>query len=142
MARSGGHVTHSRFGAPRWVRTHPAPRFLVSGALTTVVDVSVLALLHAGAKIPLAPSTALAYAAALVVNFSLSRHWTFVAARIGKAHRQAARYSVLVVINLVATLAIVTGLSSLGLYYLLAKLVSIAVVSVANFFAYRHWVFR
>ena len=131
-----------RAGVRRWLLTHPAPRFLVSGGLTALVDVGTLAALHSALGAPLAVSTAAAYCVAFAVNFRLSRHWTFSTARQGRAHHQAARYLLLVLVNLAATLAIVTGLSAVGVYYLLAKVISIAVIALGNFFAYRYWVFR
>ena len=124
-----------------WVKAHPAPRYLATGGVTLVVDVGSLRLLHGSLGVPLIPATIGAFALAFVVNFSLSRQWTFAAGRDGRAHHQAARFIVLVLINLLTTLMIVTGLVHVGLNYLLAKLIATAFNSVGNFFAYRRWVF-
>ena len=59
----------------------------------------------------------------------------------GVAHQQAVRFLVSIVVNLFATLFIVGVLTSLGLYYLLAKAMAIVINAIGNFFAYRHWVF-
>ena len=125
----------------RW-RLHPAPRFLVAGGAAFVVDLGSLRILHGTLGIALAPATAGAFAIAFLVNFSLSRKWTFVAsAQSGDARRQFGRYLVLVGLNLLATLLFVVGLSSVGMNYLWAKFVAVCVNSVGNYFAYRHWVF-
>jgi putative flippase GtrA len=124
-----------------WLRHHPLPRFLITGAMTAAVDLGALAWLHAGLHLQLAASTALAYGCAFAVNFSLSRSWAFAAGRSGRARRQLARYLLLVGVNLVLTVAIVSGLTAVGVYYLAAKLVAIALLAVGNFFTYRHWVF-
>ena len=44
-------------------------------------------------------------------------------------------------INAGITLAIVTGLTAAGMYYLLAKFVAIVVIACINYVAYRTWVF-
>ena len=128
----------------RAIREHPAPRFLVTGGLTFLVDVGMLKLLHGVAGIALAPATALAFATAFVVNFTGSRQWVFAStARVGSTHRQLVRYVILVGVNLGSTLAIVVGLASgFALNYLIAKVCAATLNAIGNFFAYRHWVFR
>lgn len=121
---------------------HPAPRFLVVGFVTFLVDIGSLELLHGVIRVGLAVSTVVAYAIAFSVNFFASRRWTFVTTALGtKAQRQMMRYLVLVVVNLCLTLLIVLGLSAVGVPYLLAKVISVCLIAVGNFFAYRQWVF-
>ena len=128
---------------PHALRHHPAPRFLVVGfSLTSLLTSGVLKLLHGVLHVGLALSTVVAYAIAFSVNFFASRQWTFKTTALGtKARRQMVRYLVLVGINLCLTLLIVLGLSSVGVPYLLAKVISVCIIAVGNFFAYRHWVF-
>ncbi len=127
---------------PHALRHHPAPRFLVVGFVTFLVDIGSLELLHGVLHVGLALSTVVAYAIAFSVNFFASRQWTFKTTALGtKARRQMVRYLVLVGINLCLTLLIVLGLSSVGVPYLLAKVISVCIIAVGNFFAYRHWVF-
>ncbi len=125
----------------RWLGSHPAPRFLIVGGLTFVVDVSSLKVGHDGVGLSLPVATVAAFALAFVVNFGLSRQWVFVAGRQADARRQALRFTVLVLANLLSTLVIVVGLAQLGVYYLVAKIIATAVNAVANFFLYRRWVF-
>jgi putative flippase GtrA len=126
----------------RTLRQHPAPRFLVVGFVTFLVDIGSLELLHGVFRVGLALSTVIAYGIAFSVNFLASRQWTFATTALGsKAQRQLLRYLVLVVINLCVTLLIVVGLSAAGVSYLLAKVISVCLIAVGNFFAYRHWVF-
>jgi len=124
------------------LRQHEAPRFLVSGGLTFLADIGTLKLLHGVLGVGLLWATTLAFAVAFVVNFTLSRQWTFPSGRDRPPHWQAVKFGALVVANLAATLVIVGGLAAAGLYYLLAKIIATAVNAVANFFLYRHWVFR
>jgi putative flippase GtrA len=124
-----------------WVTSHPAPRFVVVGGLTLVVDISALKVGHdfLGLSLPLA--TASAFALAFVVNFGLSRQWAFASAEETLVRRQLVRFVLLVAANLASTLLIVVGLVHLSVYYLSAKLIAVAVNSVANFVLYRRWVF-
>jgi len=124
------------------LRNHPAPKFVIAGSLTFLVDIGSLKLLHGVAGVPLAPATVIAFAVAFIVNFATSRQWTFAAtARDGHPRRQLARYVTLIAINLCSTVLIVVGFASLGVNYLAAKTASAGVLATGNFFAYRHWVF-
>lgn len=125
-----------------WLRSHPAPRFVLTGGATFLVDLGCLRLLHGTAGLALAPATLLAFCIAFVVNFTASRNWAFAGTgRDGHVGHQALRYLVLVAANLASTLAIVVGLNALDVNYLWAKVVAAAVNATFNFFAYRHWVF-
>lgn len=131
-----------RGGLAGWVRSHPAPRFAVAGALSVAVDLAVLRVLHGSLHVQLLLATTLSFTGSTLVNFVLNRNWAFSTGRDSRARHQFARFAALILANLLSTLAIVALLTWVGVYYLLAKLVATAVNAVANFFAYRHWVFR
>jgi putative flippase GtrA len=115
-------------------------RFGITGALSVGADVGTLTLLHSGFDVRLLWSTVAAFAAGLVVNYSLNRNWTF---QSEAEHRHTmARYAVMVGFNFGSTLAIVLGLTHLGLFYLLSKAVAVAINAVINFTASRYWVFK
>jgi putative flippase GtrA len=133
---------HTELGHLARLRHHPAPRFLVAGGVTFLVDIGSLRAFHGALGIALAPATVFAFVIAFLVNFTASRQWAFAAtAKSGSARHQLARYLALVVLNLVSTLVIVVGLSAAGMNYLWAKVVAACVNAVGNFFIYRHWVF-
>jgi putative flippase GtrA len=117
------------------------PRFLLVGGLTAGCDFGLLALLHGGLGLALAPATAIAFCAAFLVNFTLSRHWTFQQGRAGSTRGQLSRFAALAGINLIVTVLLVTGLAALSINYLIAKAMTAALVAFCNFFAYRRWVF-
>jgi putative flippase GtrA len=124
------------------LRTHPAPRYLVSGSITFLIDIGSLKLLHGVAGVSLVPAVVIAFTAAFVFNFTVSRQWTFAkSARGGQPRRQMARYLILVAVNLVVTVVLVAGFSALGVNYLIAKVVATVVNACGNFFVYRHWIF-
>jgi putative flippase GtrA len=126
----------------RAVLQHPFPRFVISGGTTFIVDLGLLRLLHGYEHMALLPATTLAFLASFCVTFIISRHWTFPTGREGRPHHQAIRFAILVAGNLVTTLLIVGGLVAIGLYYLLAKVIAVALNAGANFLLYRRWVFR
>ena len=115
-------------------------RFLLVGALSVGVDTGSLVLLHeagraaAGRCRPHWPSRI-----TLVVNFSLNMGFVFGVR--GRLAGRLVRYGALVVANYVLTLLLVLGIAALGVNYVVAKLVAVAVCALVNFVAYRHWVF-
>jgi putative flippase GtrA len=116
------------------------PRYAAVGVLSVAIDVGSLTLLHSVLGVDLIGSTTIAFALALSVNYTLNHVWAFDAD--GLLGRRVLRYAVLVAINFSLTIAIVSGLSALGVFYLLAKAVSVSITAVVNFTGYRLWVFR
>lgn len=114
-------------------------RFVATGAVVYVVDTGTLWLLHSKAGLGLALATTLAFCVAFVVNFTMSRLFTFRVS--GPVAPQAARLLVLVGINYVSTMIIVIALSHVWSAFLLSKTIATAVNAVFNFFTYRHWAF-
>lgn len=100
---------------------------------------SLLTGLHSFGRVPLVPATAVAFAVAVVVNYSLNHVWAFDVD--GLSWRRFARYGVLVAVNLGLTLALVAGLTDAGVYYLVAKGIAVVLGAVINFTGYRYWVF-
>jgi putative flippase GtrA len=118
-------------------------RFCAVGLGTFLLDTGSLIVLHAGAHLQLALATALAFALASLVNFALSRQWVFEQAATGARPRTAlVRYTVVIVLGLLATAAIVPALAGTGLDYRLAKTLASVVVGLGNYFAFPRWVFR
>lgn len=115
-------------------------RFVAVGVLSVGADVIVLTTLKSGFHVPLLLATGIGYAISLVVNYSLNHTWVFEAD--GDHGRRVVRYVSLVAFNVISTFAFVGGLTSIGLFYLFAKAVAIAVNAVVNFTGFRYWVFR
>lgn len=115
--------------------------FFATGLATVAVDATVLILTHSGLGWPLAPATAVAFAASIAVNFLGHRSWAGRDARNGLLDH-AGRYGVLLAVNLAITIVTVTGLTAVGLYYLISKGVAIVLTSSLSFIAYKRWVFR
>ncbi len=114
-------------------------RYLAVGVASVGVDSGALVLFYGGLGAELWLATTAAFLLAFVVNFGLNFTWVF-GARARVAERLL-RYGSLVVVNYVVTIAVVLGLSTVGLHYLLAKWVAIGLCVLLNFFAYRLWIF-
>ena len=123
------------------ISRHSAVRFVIVGGLTLAVDGGSLFLFHGVAGIWLPLATAMAFAAAFVVNFGLNRAWAFSASD-GAVGRQVGRYLLLVAVNLVLNVIGVATLTWAGLPYLVSKLVVAVVLAVVNYFVSRRWIFR
>ncbi|HVW81447.1 MAG TPA: GtrA family protein [Mycobacteriales bacterium] len=115
-------------------------RFLITGVCSLGADFAFLYGLHSGAKVSLTLATIAGSVAAVIVNYTLNRNWTFQATA---SHGSVVGpYLLMVAINVGSTLLIVRGLTHLGLYYLVSKLVAVAVNAVLNFVSARYWVFK
>jgi putative flippase GtrA len=118
-------------------------RYSAVGFGTFLLDTASLIALHGGAHLQLALATALAFAFASLVNFVLSRQWVFEQASAGATPRAALiRYTVLVLLGLGVTAALVPALAGTGVDYRIAKILVSLVVGVGNYFAFPRWVFR
>ena len=116
-------------------------RFLVTGGLSYLVDVGTLVALNSGAGWSVGAATTGAYLVAFFFTFTLNRVWVFRASG-DSATGQATRYLILVGVNYVVTLAVVLGLTELGVPVVVAKTTATVVIALSNFVVYRGWVFR
>lgn len=115
-------------------------RYLVIGGGSVVIDVGLLYVLHSIAGVQLSLATALAFITSLVFNFVLNR-LTMAGSERRQLLRHAYRYGVLVVANLLITVAVVTAAPRVGVPYVIAKLAVVAASTCWNFALYRRWVF-
>lgn len=124
----------------RWWLRRSLWRFLVVGVTVTLVDFGLLALLHGLLGVQVVVSAVAAFLAAFVVNFTLSRQWTFESTQM-KPGVQLVKFSILVAANTVVTAVGIWFLTSAGMQYLLAKLLLTAVIVCVNYFVMRLWIF-
>lgn len=116
-------------------------RFLVVGGTSVVVDAGLLWVLHGVLGLWLSPATAAAFLAGFVVNFVLNRQWAFASSSNGRLRHQFAKYMALVAVNLLLTVLAVKALTAIGVMYLVAKVLTTAVLSTVNYFVSRKWIF-
>jgi putative flippase GtrA len=116
-------------------------RFLVVGGTCTAVQYALLAGFVDGLGIRPVLASGLAYAIAVVLNYELSRRWTF----FGRAPswREFGRFVAVQLGGLALNVAIFEAVLRAGApHYLLAQVAATAVVMSVNFTLYRLWAFR
>lgn len=123
----------------RTVILGPAGRYLLVGGLSFAVDFFLLVFLHEYFAVELWLATPIAFLTSLVVNYLLSRFFTF--AGVGARGTSFLKYIALVVFNTAAASLIVSGFEAVGSSYMLGKVASTVLMTIWNFFAYKHWVF-
>ncbi len=118
---------------------HSVVRYLIAGGLAFIVDFTLLWLFHA----VFGWATWLAAGVAFVVSFA----FTYTIQRIVGFSSQVPhgpaliKYTLLVVVNTVATSLIVALVDQSPLSWAGGKVIATAVTTVWNYFAYRYWVF-
>src|SRR6185312_869755 len=89
---------------------------------------------------PLWLATTCGFWLSFAVNFTTQKYFTFGVR--SDSTGQLARFLVVVGLNYVATLGMVTGFVALGASAIVAKTISVAILTVVNYFLYRFFVFR
>ncbi|GAA0735391.1 GtrA family protein [Dactylosporangium roseum] len=117
-----------------------AVRFLLVGVTSLGIDAGTLFVLHGVLRLWLPAATALAYITGLLFNFGFNRLWSFEAsgAAIG---RHFFRYVLLVGANLGLNVLLISALTGLGLFYLLAKVLCTSLLVVMNYFVSKKWIY-
>lgn len=120
-----------------------ARRFLIYigvGAVGFAVDFGLLVLLREVFGAPVWLAATVAFWGSLGVVFLSNKYLTFGAQ--GAGPRQLVRYFILLGFNYVATLGVIWLAERTGLGYQLGKIISVAMTTLWNYFAYQLWVFR
>ena len=116
-------------------------RFLVVGTACTAVQYALLALLVEGARWVPAAASAASYALAVLLNYELTRRFTFRGRPA--SWRSFGRFVAVQLAGLLLNVAVFEAGLRAGLpHYLLAQAVATAAVTVSNWTAYRLWAFR
>jgi putative flippase GtrA len=123
----------------RAVLRHSAFRYLFIGVTSVAFDAGLLYALHTWLRVWLPLATFTAVASAFVLNFALNRVWSFGSR--GPVGRQFVKYLLLSCVNWVFTVAVVQALAAAGVYYMIGKLIALAMTTVGNYIAYRRWIF-
>ncbi len=124
-----------------------AVRFLVVGAVATVVDVALFNLLHVLAGVGPLLSKSLSTVTAAVVAFVGNRQWSFSCGQGGGLRRQVSRYVAVNVGGLglaLAPIAVTRSLLELdGIVAMnvAANVIGLGLATCFRFYGYRRWVF-
>jgi putative flippase GtrA len=104
------------------------------------LDLGLLALMHELFGVPLWLATPIAFVISLIFNFLLQRIFTFQATNKGSV--SAAKYLLLVIVNILVSDVIVTGFDAFGWSYVIGKTTATILTTAWNYFLYRHWIFQ
>lgn len=124
---------------PRRAARDAVWRFAVVGGVGTVVNLTVLHLLHGVAGVGFTLSSAIATEVAIVSNYIGNELWTFHLRQLSL--RRLAQFNVGALLSLGVTVSVATVANGV-LHPLLAQLAGIAVGSGLNFAINFRWVWR
>jgi putative flippase GtrA len=124
-------------------RLQKIARYIISGSTAALVNVGILFVLVDFVHIHYLSASIVSYLLALVVSFSLQKFWTFRESASGAVHTQFALYTVITLVNLgINTALMYAFVSVLGIWYLLAQIISGLLIAVMSYFVYQRFVFR
>jgi putative flippase GtrA len=125
------------FGLPRVIR------FLVAGGTATAFNLVFLYFLTDILGIWYLASTTIAFIFTFFLSFTLQKFFAFQDNASSKILRQMPLYLLIAVGNLLINALLMYGLVGyLDMYYLLAQIITSALISIESFFVYRHIIFR
>jgi putative flippase GtrA len=114
-------------------------RYLFIGGSSFALDFGMVFVFHVLLNWPIWLATGVAFVATFIFTYSFQRAFSFSSR---SPHAGALlRYSALVAVNTVATIAIVSALDATIVGWGFGKVIATGVTTVGNYFAYRHWVF-
>lgn len=125
------------------VRLFKIVRYVTSGGAAAVTNLASLFLLvHYGGVYYLHASV-FAFIISVAVSFTMQKFWTFHDMQTHDVHAQFARYTLVVVANLLLnTVLMYLLVEKAGVWYLLAQFLTSLVVAGTGYFAYHLLVFR
>ena len=115
-------------------------KFLIVGAVGTIVHYAILFLLVRGMAISPATAAMVGASAGAFINYVLNRTYSFASNR---AHREALpRFFGLVVVGIIFNGVIVKGLTLLFVNYMVAQVIATVFILGLNFFVSGKWIFK
>ena len=118
-------------------------RYGISGVTAAIVNLGTLYVATTVFGIWYLTGSVLGFFMGLGISFTLQKFWTFRDKPLHDAHRQFARYLVVILSNLLLNTALVYFLvEHAGVWYLFAQILATAIIAVVGYFGYRYFVFR
>jgi putative flippase GtrA len=114
-------------------------RYLFAGGLSFLVDFGILALLHEVFGWPVWLASGVSFLVSFAFTYTIQRYFSF-SSRTPHG-RALIRYTILVIFNTLATVAIVSLVNVSPLSWAGGKVIATVVTTTWNYFAYRYWVF-
>ncbi|MDR2108633.1 MAG: GtrA family protein [Coriobacteriales bacterium] len=143
MSQQTGERQSARGAAMRPARDTTARqggRYLLVGFSSAAIELVSFALLHEGLSVATLFANPVALTLSTLFNFILSRTWTFRS--VSSLPRSVVLYLLLFCFNQVFSTGMVIFLESVGVYSLIAKMITMGCVVLWNFFLYRKVIFK
>ena len=122
--------------------SHRIVRFLFSGGMAVLTNVGLLFLLVHVFGIYYLSSSIIAFTVAIFVSFTLQKFFTFNDRNRSKIRQQATFYFGFQIFNLgVNTLFMYIEVDLLHIQYIVAQMLIVIVMTIYNFFIYKHLMF-
>ena len=115
-------------------------RYFVSGGSAALAEIALYWLLTGPVGLEPAYAHAAVYTFTFWMSFLLNKFWTFKSRE--NFLPQLVKYGILFVFNLTVTSLLLSGLVSVGVHAMLAKLIVMASVVCWNFLAYRFVIYK
>ena len=112
--------------------------YVMVGSVSAIIDLLTLRILL-DLNTPQWPAVTIAFIAGFVFNLKSHALFTFVSPLTRKS---ALRFTAVVCVNYLLTLAIIETLSNFSFTIITAKVISLPVVAVSGYLLGRHWAFK
>ena len=112
--------------------------YVVVGSVSAIIDLLTLRILL-GLNTPQWPAVTAAFIAGFVFNLKSHALFTFVSPLTRKS---ALRFTSVVGVNYLLTLAIIETLSNFSFTIITAKVISLPVIAISGYLLGRHWAFK
>ncbi len=118
-------------------------KFIIVGGMASLVHLATLALLTEWAQVWYLIATTVGFGAGFGVSFTLQKYWTFQETSRARLPGQAFAFFALQMTNLVINGGLMYVLVDMvGLYYVLAQVVVLAVLAVFTYLVSRSYIFN
>jgi putative flippase GtrA len=122
---------------------HLLVRYVISGGIATVVNLSLFFILHQIYHIYYILASVVAFSIGFLVSLILQKFWTFQDHSLHKFHHQVAKYLLTSLFGLsVDIIVLYLCVEYFGFYALVGQIVAGAVSACFTFFLSRHFVFK
>jgi putative flippase GtrA len=124
------------------VQEHTVLRYLISGAIATIVHLSILYLLTEYIILWYMWSASIAFIFGILTSFSLQKWWTYTEKTLTTIPTQATLYLLITVCGMIANSFLLYILVEfLDFWYIFGQIIVSALMAIINFFAYQY-IFR
>jgi putative flippase GtrA len=120
----------------------PNYRYLITTGSAALTDFVLLYILHKSLNLNITLSVAISFSAAFLVNYVGSRRWVFKKdSHSAPRESSFVKYTSLTIANLFVQSFGVTGLVYVGVNFLLAKIILVAILFFVNFVISKRFIF-